>query len=206
MADRRFGGFWRRLLAYAIDKFLLYLLSVILFLIGLLAMGLGGVSLRDIVVTGELPRGMGRFMALYFATACLMNVFYFTWFHGTVGQTLGKRLCDLCVIRTSGEKMTLGIGFLRWIGSLISGTLFCLGFLWIALDHRKQGWHDKIASTLVVRTGVEPGTGVPGTCTAETGSTGNRPEIRETRIPAAKECENASPPAEKCLDKQGDIL
>jgi uncharacterized RDD family membrane protein YckC len=28
----------------------------------------------------------------------------------------------------------------------------CLGFLWIAFDKRKQGWHDKLAGTVVVRT------------------------------------------------------
>jgi hypothetical protein len=37
------------------------------------------------------------------------------------------------------------------VGYLISGPLFCLGFLWIAFDGRKQGWHDKIAATLVIR-------------------------------------------------------
>ena len=157
MANRRFGGFWRRLLAYIVDKFILYLISLVLFLIGLLAMGLRGVSLGSIVMIGDLPRGMGLFMTFYLMTALLMDMVYFIWFHGTVGRTLGKRLFGLCLIRISGEKMTLGIAFLRWAGSLISGLFFFLGFIWIAFDSRKQGWHDKIALTLVVRVGNEPG-------------------------------------------------
>ncbi|MDP1991745.1 MAG: RDD family protein [Syntrophales bacterium] len=156
MTNKGFGGFWRRLWAYMVDKFILYLLSLILFLIGLIAMGLGGVSPWSIVVTGDLPRGMGFFMALYLMTALLMDMVYYIWFHGTVGQTLGKRLLGLRVIRISGEKMTLGIAFLRWVGSLVSGIFFFLGFLWIAFDGRKQGWHDKIAATLVVRVRNEP--------------------------------------------------
>lgn len=152
MADRQFGGFWRRLLAYTVDKIILYFISVILFLIGLLAMGLGGVSLAGFAMTGDLPRGMGLFVTVYLITALFMNMMYFIWFHGTVGQTLGKRLCGLRLIRISSEKMTLGIAFLRWVGSLISGIFFCLGFIWIAIDGRKQGWHDKIAGTLVVHT------------------------------------------------------
>ena len=160
MADKGFGGFWRRLWAYIIDKFILYLMSLILFLIGLIAMGLGGVSPWSIVVTGDLPRGMGLFMAVYLLTALFMDMTYFIWFHGTVGRTLGKRLFGLRVIRISGEKMTLGIAFLRWVGSLISGIFFFLGFIWIAFDNRKQGWHDKIATTLVVRVRNEPGTEV----------------------------------------------
>ncbi len=157
MADNRFGGFWRRFWAYMVDKFILYLISLILFLIGLFAMGLGGASPWTVVTTGNLPRGTGFFMALYLVTAFLTDMVYFIWFHGTIGQTLGKRLLGLRLIRTSGEKMTLGIAFLRWVGSLISGLFVCLGFIWIAIDHQKQGWHDKIAATLVIRTQNGPG-------------------------------------------------
>ena len=46
--------------------------------------------------------------------------------------------------------MTLGIAFLRWVGAIVSGLVFMLGFVWIAFDGRKQGWHDKIAATLVI--------------------------------------------------------
>ena len=56
--------------------------------------------------------------------------------------------------------MTLSIAFLRWVGSLVSGIFLFLGFIWITVDSRKQGWHDKIAATLVVRVGNEPGTEV----------------------------------------------
>ncbi len=148
-----------RLLAYLIDKFILYLVSLILFLIGLIALGLGGVSFGSIVMTGDLPRGMGLFMAVYVVTTLLTGMIYFIWFHGTVGQTPGKMLFGLRVIQISGEKMTLGVAFLRWVGSLVSGLVFFLGFLWIAFDGRKQGWHDKIAATLVIRVGNEPDAG-----------------------------------------------
>jgi uncharacterized RDD family membrane protein YckC len=42
MTDRRYGGFWRRLFAFLIDGIILYFVSLILFLIGLLALGLKG--------------------------------------------------------------------------------------------------------------------------------------------------------------------
>lgn len=181
MADKRFGGFWRRSLAYIVDKFILYLMSLILFLIGLFAMGLGGGSPWSIAMTGDLPRGMGLFMAVYLVTALLMDMIYFIWFHGTVGQTLGKKLCGLRVIRISGEKMTLGIAFLRWVGYLISGIFFFLGFIWIAFDDRKQGWHDKIALTLVVRVGNEPGAEVRPT----ENSTFNNQPLTDVEAPSS---------------------
>ena len=47
MTDRLYGGFWRRLVAYAIDKIILYFISLFLFLTALLSLGLsGGVSLH----------------------------------------------------------------------------------------------------------------------------------------------------------------
>jgi uncharacterized RDD family membrane protein YckC len=160
MADNRFGGFWRRLLAFFIDKIILFLVSLILFLIGLLALALGGVSFGHFATTGNLPGRMGLFMAVYSITTFLTGMVYFTWFHGTIGQTPGKMLFGLRVIQISGEKMTLGIAFLRCVGYLVSGLVLWLGFIWIAFDGKKQGWHDKIAATLVIRVGNEPGAGM----------------------------------------------
>ena len=36
-------------------------------------------------------------------------------------------------------------------GKLLSGLALGLGFVWVAWDEKKQGWHDKIAKTYVVR-------------------------------------------------------
>ena len=46
----------------------------------------------------------------------------------------------------------MGYAVLREIvGKFVSAIAFFLGFLWIGWDGRKQGWHDKIAGTHVVR-------------------------------------------------------
>jgi uncharacterized RDD family membrane protein YckC len=47
--------------------------------------------------------------------------------------------------------MTFGLAFLRWVGYIISAVVLYLGFVWIAFDAKKQGWHDKIAGTVVIR-------------------------------------------------------
>jgi uncharacterized RDD family membrane protein YckC len=41
--------------------------------------------------------------------------------------------------------------FLRYIGLIISCIAFFIGVIWVAFDANKQGWHDKIASTYVVK-------------------------------------------------------
>jgi uncharacterized RDD family membrane protein YckC len=45
---------------------------------------------------------------------------------------------------------------LRYLGYYVSTVAFGLGFLWVAFDARKQGWHDKIATTVVVHDGEDP--------------------------------------------------
>lgn len=162
MTDRRYGGFWRRLVAYAIDKAILYFISLFLFLIALLSLGLSGrVSLDRIAVTGDLPRGMGLYFFIYVLAAFITGAIYSVWFHGSVGQTPGKMTLGLRVIQVSGEQMTFGVAFLRWVGTVVSGLFLLLGYLWIAIDGKKQGWHDKIAATLVIRTASEPGPAAP---------------------------------------------
>ena len=151
MIGRRYGGFWRRLFAFLIDKVILYFVTLILFLIGLLALRLKG-NMTDRVLSslGDPAHGIGVFALLYIAVSLLAGMIYFTGFHGIAGRTPGKMLLGLRVIQASGDPITPGIAFLRWVGYLISGPLFGLGFLWVAFDGRKQGWHDKIAATLVI--------------------------------------------------------
>jgi uncharacterized RDD family membrane protein YckC len=152
MTDRRYGGFWRRLFAFLVDTVILYFVSLILFLIGLLALGLRGDMIGRVLASpADLMHGMGVIALLHLAASLLAGMTYFTWFHGIAGRTPGKMLLGLRVIQASGDPMTPGIAFLRWVGYLISGPVLCLGFLWIAFDGRKQGWHDKIAATLVIR-------------------------------------------------------
>jgi uncharacterized RDD family membrane protein YckC len=150
MADNLYGGFWRRGFAFAIDQAILYLLSLILLVVGLLAQETGGSPGHTVSVETVLV-GMGSFALLQMVASFLTAVAYFTWFHGLTGQTPGKMLLGLRVAQASGEPMTPGVAFLRTVGSLISALFFWLGFLWVAFDGRKQGWHDKIAATVVLR-------------------------------------------------------
>jgi uncharacterized RDD family membrane protein YckC len=77
---------------------------------------------------------------------------YFTYFHGATGRTPGKMLLGLQVVSADGAPISFGTAFLRTVGYFISSLLFTfpLGFIWAAFDKRKQGWHDKIAGTVVI--------------------------------------------------------
>jgi len=133
-----YGGFWRRFAAIAIDTIILYLFTIILSLIGNFVIPLDDGFTYAVIIP-------------YYGMALLINAAYFTYFHGTTGQTPGKRMLGLKVVQIDGQPMATGIAFLRWVGYIISKIPLFLGFLWAAFDDRKQGWHDKIAGTCVIR-------------------------------------------------------
>ena len=60
-------------------------------------------------------------------------------------------ICHLKVVQENGEELTYGKSFLRVIGYFFSTIALNLGFLWVAFDRKKQGLHDKIAGTYVIR-------------------------------------------------------
>ncbi len=82
----------------------------------------------------------------------LSLLLYYWLFTGLKGQTPGKMALGIKVVNARGERPSLGDAALREIaGKLISTIVVCLGFLWIAWDKNKQGWHDNIAGTYVVK-------------------------------------------------------
>lgn len=69
---------------------------------------------------------------------------------GWRGTTVGGVLLNLKVVRMDGEPMNFPTAVVRGLASLFSELIFFLGYIWVAWDSEKQGWHDKIAGTTVV--------------------------------------------------------
>ena len=130
---RAYGGFWIRLLAFMVDGLVIGALVAI---VSLLAFGRGATQ------TWALPT-LETAVGFVYLTTC--------WSFLGGGQTLGMRLFGLRLIGTDGAPIGLGGAFMRWVGIVISAALLLLGLAWIAVDPRKQGWHDKLAGTVVVR-------------------------------------------------------
>ena len=73
-------------------------------------------------------------------------------FWGLTSQTPGMMALNLRIVRAEdGGPIDLGRAGLRAVGALLSWWLLWIGFIWEGFDPRKQGWHDKIARTFVVR-------------------------------------------------------
>ncbi len=74
------------------------------------------------------------------------------WFWRRYRATPGKMALKLEVVDAdSGKTASFGQCIGRFIAYIISAIPFHLGFIWAAFDKRKQGWHDKLANTVVIK-------------------------------------------------------
>jgi uncharacterized RDD family membrane protein YckC len=67
------------------------------------------------------------------------------------GSTIGGIICGLRVMRLDGRPIDWPTAIVRALSCFLSLAAVGLGFIWIAIDADRQGWHDKIAGTIVVR-------------------------------------------------------
>ncbi|HMH19788.1 MAG TPA: RDD family protein [Burkholderiales bacterium] len=133
----QYVGFWKRLLAFFIDS--LIVLTVIV-AIALAIYGTEYVRLAnegrtlvfDVIVQGVLP--------------ALAAILFWHFRGATPGKMLlSAKIVDAGTLRAPSTGKLIGRYF-----AYIPSCIFMLGFLWIAFDKRKQGWHDKLAGTVVI--------------------------------------------------------
>jgi uncharacterized RDD family membrane protein YckC len=163
----QYAGFWIRLGAYLIDSIPLLILG---FIFILPMFGAMGEALRDIPPPPigtpvdspaylEWQRLLTERMVESTASVSsasgllqLVSAVYFIGFWTWRAQTPGMMLLGLRIARDAdGTPPGLGRSILRYIGYFVSAIVLFIGFIWIAFDSKKQGWHDKIAGTVVVR-------------------------------------------------------
>jgi uncharacterized RDD family membrane protein YckC len=86
------------------------------------------------------------------AFGALVGLLYFVGFWSLRGQTPGMIPFNMRIVMADdGSKPDWVRMLLRYVGLLIGIVVFFLGVIWAGFDRRKQGWHDKMAGTVVVR-------------------------------------------------------
>ena len=108
-------------------------------------------AIIDIVVISVIS-SLISFVLVPFAFWIIIFWLYYWLFTGLKGQTPGKMVVGIRVVNAEGSIPGLGSAALREIpGKILSFIAIWLGFLWIIWDGQKQGWHDKIANTYVLK-------------------------------------------------------
>jgi uncharacterized RDD family membrane protein YckC len=135
-----YAGFWRRLAGYLIDSILVSIVGGIVFAI------LAGVGGDGGAVIGYLIWIVGSFV-------------YSAWMESSAYQaTVGKIALGIQVTDLNGDRVSFGRALGRNLAKILSALILYIGFIMAAFTERKQGLHDMIAGTLVVKRGEQPAT------------------------------------------------
>lgn len=136
--EYQYAGFWIRTLAGIIDSIL------VLLIVGPILTAIYGTEYWD---NESFAQGTWDILLNYILPAIAVIVF---WVFKSA--TPGKIVTKLSIIDAkTGNKPSTAQFIGRYFSYYISIIPFLLGIIWVGFDKRKQGWHDKLAGTLVVR-------------------------------------------------------
>jgi uncharacterized RDD family membrane protein YckC len=135
-------GLGQRLLASIIDAAILLFLTIIVGVI---------VGLVAILLDWATPNNPLPVDRLLIVSMLAVSFLYYVAAWARSGQTVGKAFLGLRVVGSNGQPLAWGKALLRYVGYLVSALVLSLGFLWIAFDPKRQGWHDKFAGSYVVK-------------------------------------------------------
>jgi uncharacterized RDD family membrane protein YckC len=142
-----YAGFWRRFVAAVFDA--LWLFGIIIFFLINVVDDTNYLVLPDNVLAA-LPM-LEKFQWQGFLVENILPIILILWLWLKYAATPGKLLVDCEIVDAdTGKPIDFQQALLRYIAYTISLIPFGLGFLWILWDKRKQGWHDKIAGTVVI--------------------------------------------------------
>lgn len=152
-----YAGFWVRFAAYLLDCFIIAVpIVVVMFVLMFLVVGVSG--------TGGGPGGGGGggagaagaiggvLMLLIQLGAVVATWLYFAMLEsGEKQATLGKRALGLIVADTEGRRISFGKANLRMLGKIVNQFTLYIGWIMAAFTQKKQGLHDIIAGTVVLK-------------------------------------------------------
>jgi uncharacterized RDD family membrane protein YckC len=150
-----YAGFWRRVLAYIVDGIIL---SIAVFLLdavtgGALFADLQGTAGRD----GAAMAMRAEMSTLGFLVTALGSWLYAAGFEASSLQaTPGKLTAGAKVTDLEGERIGFGRATGRFFAKILSGAILMIGFIMVGFTAKKQGLHDTIAGTLVIKRAFEP--------------------------------------------------
>jgi uncharacterized RDD family membrane protein YckC len=142
-----YAGFWIRVWAALIDTFIVLLITTPI---------LGALYGWDYGYHGaDTPFRPTEFLITWILPAIAVILFW-RFRSATPGKmAIGAKIVDA----KSGEAPSTAQLVGRYLAYFVSTTPFCLGLIWVGFDRRKQGWHDKLARTVGIRSkhrGKEP--------------------------------------------------
>lgn len=145
----RYAGFFSRSAAYVLDRIIAFGITFVIMLVVQYFLNLFQIDQwLESQAEYTVLRSILAILFSILGINLLVSISYNIGFWLLSGQTPGKRVLGVRVMRADGKRLRLGNAVRRQLGYWIS-AIFFLGFLWILFDNRRQGFHDKIAGTIV---------------------------------------------------------
>ncbi len=140
-----YAGFWIRFASYLIDVIPIWIV------VGIIDASAGVGTTCSSNGNGVTVCTNGVVIVGSWVAWLVLGVYWvLTW--SLLGASLGQKALGMRVVNAAnGQRIDIGKAVLRYVGFVISAIPLTLGLIWAGFDARKQGWHDKIAGTFVVR-------------------------------------------------------
>jgi uncharacterized RDD family membrane protein YckC len=153
-----YAGFWLRFVAYVIDSIIVYVIQSFIFIpvLGLLGITFASdfenmENMSDAEAMGMLG-AMMAFSGGAFLLITIISILYWSLMESSKYQaTVGKLALGLKVTDMEGKNLDLTKSLIRNACKIISQMILFVGFIMAGFTEKKQGLHDMIAGTLVVK-------------------------------------------------------
>jgi uncharacterized RDD family membrane protein YckC len=138
MSEQQYAGFWIRVVAALIDTVLILLIVMPLLL---------AIYGKEYFMAQSWIQGFWDLMLNYILPAIAVIMF---WIYKSA--TPGKMVLGLKIVDAeTGQKLSAGQSIGRYLGYYVAMLPLFLGLIWVGIDKRKQGLHDKLAGTVVIK-------------------------------------------------------
>jgi uncharacterized RDD family membrane protein YckC len=162
-APVHYAGFLLRFVAHLIDRLIMGFVTFVVIVPVLAIFGIsffGMRSMNEWQNMDDLDPGteiamviafIGAYASLFLISIAL-NWLYYSLMESSQRQaTVGKLALGIKVTDMNGNRISFLNATGRYFGKIISGAIFMIGYIMIIFTEKKQGLHDIMAGTLVVR-------------------------------------------------------
>jgi uncharacterized RDD family membrane protein YckC len=150
----RYAGFWIRLFAGIIDVILVYAVLLVVFkLIIMMAPGAEAILQPPHPALQQIGAEQYQFAASdpYFIKTIVFLMYYSLMESSSMQATIGMKICGLKISDANFQRISFLRALGRELAAYLSAIIIFIGYFMIGWTEKKQGLHDMIASTLVVR-------------------------------------------------------
>jgi len=147
-----------RFVAIIIDGIIIGVAQSFIFVPILAALGLGFASSAETMDFSDPEQAAGMIASIgaliggYWILSLSIQILYFSFMEASKFQaTLGKMAIGINVTDINGGKLDFGKAFIRNLSKILSYMILFIGYIMAGFTEKKQGLHDMIASTLVVK-------------------------------------------------------